>query len=647
MTIRTTSTVTFARWLGSFFLALALAAPGIAQNNSLREPKVTQTIQQQREEQQEAARQERLRRNRMATAARQLETRGNNESALKLYRDLLEADPNRHDYFEGVIRNLVALTRFDEAVSLLEAEVQNPRGLRNEASLYAELGAVYHQAGQEELASLTWQKAIRTTPGSTIGYQTVASSMIRLRLLDRAEEVLRRGRADLGDSTLFSVNLATLLQARMEWDGAAREYLTSLQTSKNRISYIERAIAGFPDSPEAETAVERVLQDEIKRVDIEGEPWQGYSNELLQILVGHYTSTSSFSKALDVIIELDEASPNPGYRLLDFAGEASQEGFPDVARRALELAAERFKDPEGTAVANLTLAGIAQQDGNGEVADSLLSLLLEDPVSSRVERAARYQRGLVRLDLLENPEAAAKDFKSLLVVPDPTTQERLRFLYAFSLARLDSLEQALGQLGKVGEQVASKIQPPPLPGQDAGWLLEEADAAFLEARIAMWLGRPATASERIEKIFAPPTGSNSENEALDLLHIVSTTQDSLALVKFARADRADFQGEDSLAIALYDTLAGAGETYINKESAWRAARLRFETSRDSAFVEYADLYPDAPRAEEALFETALVWRDAGRIDEAQAIFEELLIRYPEGILAAEARLLLDELAIRL
>lgn len=581
----------------------------------------------------------------MSTAARQLETRGNNESALKLYRDLYELDPNRHDYFEGMIRNLVALTRFDEAVSLLEEQIQNPTGLRNEANLYAQLGSVYHQAGQDDQAKLTWQKAIQTTPGSTIGYQTVASSMIRLRLLDRAEEVLRRGRSELGDSTLFSVNLATLLQARMEWEGAAREYLTSLQTSQNRVSYIERAIAGFPDTPESREAVEAVLRDEIERVEDVGDPWEGYGNELLQLLAGHYTSNADYDKALDVIVPIDEASPNPGYRLLDFAGEASREGFPTVARHALELAAERFEDPEGTAVANLTLARIAHGEGDGPLADSLLTTLLEKPVSPRVERAARYQRGIARLDLLNDPAGAAKDFQSLLVVPDPSTNERLRYLLAFSLASMDSLEMALGQLGEVGEQIASKTQPPPLPGREDAWVLEEADAAFLEARIALWLGRPATAAERIEEIFAPPTGSNSENEALDLLHIVSTTQDSLALIDFGKADRAAFQGADAIAIAIYDTLANAGDTYINKESAWRAARIRFESTRDSSLIHYAGLYPDAPHAEDALFQTALAWRDAGRTNEAQSTFEELLIRYPDGILAAEARLLLDEITL--
>ena len=603
------------------------------------------TNEQRREEQQQKAQLEQRRQQQMNNAARQLELRGNHEAALQIYLDLADLDTGRNDYFSGIIRNLVALGRYDEAITKLETRLnQNEHGF-DRIRLLAELGSVYHQAGDEDRASQLWEQALGETPHSTATYQIVASELTGMRLLDKAEEVFRRGRAILGDSTLFSINLATLLQARMDWEGAAREYLVTLRGSKNRGRYVQRSLAAFPNIPDADSAIERVLKEELEQARRGTIPYAGYEEELLELQAGHAIKHDRFEEALQVVLLLDSMSEVPGRRLLDFAAEASNEGHRGVAEQALAEAARRFQDPEGRAVATMTLAMIAREAKQGVRADSLLSLLLSDPVSARVERAARFQRGVLRLELLNDAPGAAKDFESLLLIPDANTVERLRYLYAVALAKMDSLDLALAQLGKTEEKVINRNEPPPMPS-DEEWQLTEADAAYLEARIALWLGRPATAADRIQKIFTPPTGANAENEALDLLHIVSTTQDSGAILLYADADRAEFQGRREEAVSLFDSLTVEGQTYIHQEAAYRAASLRFAAGQDSALIEYADHFNEAPHAEEALFVTAVKFQTNGDKESAKFLYEDLLMRYPDGLLAPEARLLLDEISLQ-
>jgi len=412
-----------------------------------------------------------------------------------------------------------------------------------------------------------------------------------------------------------------------------------------RGNHVQRTLAGFSEEPEALQAVQKVVKRELARLGQQDEPWPGYRAQLLELLVGQQTRLGQYDDALEIITQLDGLDAPPGQRLLTFAAEATDEGFTGVAQKALALAAEKFEDPEGQAVTRMTLAELARQQGDGDRADSLLGVVLANPVSSRVERGARLLRGVLRLEDLNDPLAAAGDFRELLRLPDPSLEQRVRYLLALSLARVDSLDQALAQLGRVTDSMPQGAMPPPMPGEGS-WLLEEADAGFLEARIAFWLGRPATAAERILNIFKPPTGADAENEALDYLQALTTTQDSSHLELFAHADRAAFQGRDSLALVLLDSLSGLGRGYLHALADWQAARIRFDAGVNTALLQYAERDPEAPHAEEALFFTAQHHEFVGETALAVHHYETLLFTFPEGLLTAEARLRYDALNVK-
>ena len=77
-----------------------------------------------------------------------------------------------------------------------------------------------YRAGREKEADEAWEKALAIRPANPNSYRLVASTMVENRLLDRAVATYRRGREACNDPMLFTMELAQLLVASMDYKGA-------------------------------------------------------------------------------------------------------------------------------------------------------------------------------------------------------------------------------------------------------------------------------------------------------------------------------------------------------------------------------------------------------------------------------------------
>ncbi len=583
-----------------------------------------------------------------ARAARRFELQGAFEQALAIYRSLLDQQPESGEFFDGVRRNLMALSRYDEAQALLEDRLDWARtmGDRHEISaVYAQMGEVQYLAGRRDRAEIDWREALASNPGDPSAYLTLAQTYLRLRLTDRAVATLRRAREDLGDESLFAINLAMLLQATMDWEGAAREYLVSLRGSPSRKSYVLRSLANFPNTRAANEAVRRAVEEE-RRWTAGKEPWPDYRLALLEILASQRMKNGDFSGALDLVARLDEAGDEPGARLIEFASDAHAEGADSVARRALRMAGRRITDAGGRAGVDIALGGLAEAQGNWREADSLYSLYCVPSAPSRVRYVARKRRGLLRLNYLGDPAGAAEDFAALLAGRTGGETAELHYLHGLALARQGRLDEAEEELALPGGEPRAGGPPPPVKriGRVDGLA---ADALVLRARIALWKGDTARAAAFLDSLLARPGGYEAENEALLLQHLVASGADSLALRAFAAADSAEFSGDSARALSGYHLLAGEEVGALAAEAAWREARLlaaRGGREAARALASFAQRFPASPRAEEAWITLGSLMEARGDTVEAITAYESLLLDHPEGLLAQEARWLLDHLA---
>ncbi|MBS1261742.1 MAG: Lipopolysaccharide assembly protein B [Calditrichaeota bacterium] len=579
---------------------------------------------------------------RLRSTARQYEFLGQHERALDVYYKLLEEDASDRQSFDGALRCLRKLGRYEEAAQFVHARLDSPHRSPDRANLLAELGAILYEAGDVERADSVWNRALSQRPPSRRSYQQVASVQVRVRDLERAADTYQRGREDLGEPELFSINLSGLYASMMDWEAAAGEYLNALRENENRLNFVRRGLANFPDRPGANDAVVGAIERELDRDD---EPWDGYANALRELLIDQKTKNGDYAGALAAVEELDARTQPHGHRLLEFAAEAFGEGFDHVARDALATAAKRMDDPEGRDVVELMRSEIAEGNGEIERANELLSGVIDEPASARVERAARMRRGLIRLEHLDNPAGAVADFRTVREIGWPAQDRRLDYVEALALVRMDSLDAALAPLRRpVEREFPGRVRSRDLELEEGK--VSDADLDLLAARILLWKQDRDGATAQLDTLLAPPEGADAENEALTILHLLTTVNDTAALARFAAADRAMFQDDSARALALFDALASSAENRtLAVEAGFHRAMVCLETRADSTAVpQFADEFSGEPRVEEAWYRLGRWWQRRGNPDDAGVAYEMILVDFPDGLLAALARLRLEELS---
>ncbi len=590
-----------------------------------------------------------------ASSARRMENRGNLESALKIWEQLYEANPTDQTYFDSIIRVLSNMGRLEEAISLLEQQITANTGNNRTSSLYARLGSVYYMSRETGKAEIAWEQAIQYSSGSPQGYLALSQAFLQLRLTERAVKVLFDGREKLNDPYLFTNNLAPLLQSRMDWSGAAQEYILSLEKNAKRKSYVIRSLSNFPNDSTANRAVQQTVENALTIFE-ETEPWEGYKVSLWEILVEQKMKNGDYDGAVKLLENLVKEEKHPWQRLVQFAMEAHSEGAVEASQQALELAREHSKSLQEKAEVDLAIASLLESRGLYQQADSIFSMYCNENRLKTIEARARFSRGLLRLERLDSPEMALDDFNFLLEKTEYKNNPGVHYSKGVALARLGLFDDALKELGVVLKRKAPQKQRQRkdlfLPSEIQKSLA--ADAALLAARIHWWQGDTNKAAGLLDSMLTRPTGENAENDAFSLYKMIKDgISDSLSLERLGKADHDVFCKNFNSADSIYRKLAQDTSLALGAEAAWRLVlmELNYNDSVDpdsSATPEGLELfvtqYPDHPRAEEVWLELGAWWERSGNPDEALICYETILIQYPEGLLGAEARLRLDLLS---
>jgi len=571
------------------------------------------------------------------STARRLEARRSYLEAYQTYQKLYDEDREKQEYFDGVRRTLLALNRYDEAINHIKARIREYFNRDNMVRLYSQLAEAYYLNENKARADEFWEKAIAERPSISSTYQFVASTMARLRLLDRSIEVFEQGRIHLSSPYMFSVNLATLYQARMDWENAAREYVNALRVSQNRISFIRRGLANFPNEEAANNAVMEVLREEITKED-EKEVWDGFIISLQEILIDYHKKNEDYFSAFQQLVSIPYDSLRMGENLINFAREAYSESYGEIAENALNKAAEYLKDPEGKATVKLGLVEINMSEGRYNIASSTLNDLLNLELPLRIKRYALFKRGMLNLEHLDNPQNAIQDFSDIMRSEKNYLDQIVLYHLSFCYAKTGDLEKAEIELDKIPRAIArgTKSDFAGSYGYDSG------DPGYLLSRIALWKMDKEKSLTILDSLLSPPVGSNSENESLLLNFLVSTVSDSANLRLFSSADFAEFTGNIDLAKSLFDSASSCEDSTLAIESLWRKSLLDFETD-STAFEPFSGKYPSHPHSEEVYLIRAGKLISMNQMEDAVLQLEDLLYRYPEGVMSSIARKKLDEL----
>ena len=578
---------------------------------------------------------------RLAQAA---EAAGDYENAVRHYRRLHATDPANYVYFDGLRRVLLQLKDYDGARTLLvERLARDPADI----GAMTMLGSVEAKAGREKEATAAWERAVAADPKNPAVYRVVAGAMMENRLLESTADLYRRARRATGDPRVFTLELAQILAASMEYEGATAEYVAWLRANPNQLSAVQTRMGAYTGKPEGRTAAEKVLRDALEEAE---------DPPVLELLVWVHLEGREFERAFEVQRRLDEVARGQGNLLLQFADRAYREGAYETAARAyreairVPVAAPRMPAARYGEARALTEAGNLADTSGAVRAFGVLSATESRPQIEgaigryqkiideypRTEFAARslYQIGMLQYRRLFDLDGALRSFEQ--VEREWPSLPALRYDVRLKTGEILVMKGDTARARERLAVVAVATDATPDQTDEAAFRLAELD--YFAGRFPAAIGRLGELGTNLKADFA--------NDAIGLLAFLqenSVTSEE-ALREFAAADLLARQRRAGEAVVRFRAVAERhAESPLADDALFRVGRLEAQTGRyEQALAAYRAASERLTQAglpsDQAQFAVAEVYQ-FGLNDRTNAVkaYQELLADHPTSLLVPEAR----------
>ena len=273
-------------------------------------------------------------------------------NAARLYGELYTLNPSDQTVFEGYLRALVALKRFDDAEKIVNHRLQTDSSL-DILLLSARVEAWMGKRAQSLAAFQNAEHVVNAKDCEELfpivyAMIDVSYNQDALQLLDEMRKNSSATDAP-NDADICSSQIAGLYLRLGEFDRASKEFIAILKSGEGNVGMVEQRLAEYLTDSLSRATVLAALENEILAAN---DPASGGPTRAnLRLLAWLYGERKDYAKALATIIQLDDLSAgqqgNEGGELLQFADRARSEGALEVAARAYAEASRRLKITRG------------------------------------------------------------------------------------------------------------------------------------------------------------------------------------------------------------------------------------------------------------------------------------------------------------
>lgn len=563
---------------------------------------------------------------------------GDLESALRIFQELYQTNPNDFIAFEGVKRVLVAQNRLDDAITFLENRLKSRYDLR----IHSDLGTLYFLNNHQKQASRIWEELLEKNQGNANAYAYVARAMLQSRLSDEAIQVLLRGRKQFRDENLFSNEIANIYAAQNDYKNATIEFLKNYRANPNQLMLIKLSLSRFvaEDSESAPTII-RLLNQEIEQ--------NPGAFQLRELLVDIYLTSGNYEKAYAEIVRLDE---NPkrradkkqdGKDLFEFGNNVLNDGEFLFAEKAFNLLIQKYPASVYVEQALFGLARSYQLQENHSQALQAYEQLIQRNNRSYQAQEALFQIGDVKLHEQFKPAEAREAYQKILkFYQRGEKHDEAIFRIGDCYFAEGILTDARSWYEKpLKENAPIKVQISALYNLI---LVDLAESKFKEAQNRIQL--------LLEKANQPgaPTDIPQVNDALEwMLRLNDPAKNEIALAYFTQTLLHERQHEYRKAVELLKQIE---EQYPNdpiaddaliRQAGYYHTLGEFANSINSCQVLIQN-YPRSFLCDQAKLKIGKIYEtDLAQTETALREYEAFLIEYPRSVYLDEVRRRIREL----
>lgn len=559
--------------------------------------------------------------------AKQYFNDGEYDKAVVFYEKLVEKNPRRTDYSEGLVACYQQLERYDEAETFLLQKIEENYAF---PTFFIELGYNYTLQDQPEKAVTYYQKAIEKIGenpnfGYAIGYR-----FQKYALLDEAIEAYTAAMT-LKPELNYDFQLARIYGEKGEIEKMYQSYLSLIYQGKTSRSNVLRNLDDFiTEDPSNENNVKlrkALMLNAQKNPNV---LW----NELLSwLFIQQHQYKSAFTQEKAIYKRTGESSLN---RLGNLGEIALESNDKQTAVSAFEFIVEQAGQPSTKLNAQLNLIQIELLDAKGKklaAIDNQFKALLETYGLNGKTLKLQIAYANFLAFKSESPGPAIALLKQSLEEPlGRFGQAYIKMALGDILVYDQRFNEALIYFTQVQKSLKNDVL-----GQNA---------RFKVAQTSFYKGDFDWAFTQL-KVLRGSTSQLIANDAMQLSLLISdnSLEDSTktALKKYARADLLAYQNKKGMAIEiLSDVLEHHKGEKIEDEALLRQGKLFEERgNHQGALLNYqkiVEFYGDGILADDAHFALGQLYEmPLSDLEKAKYHYEKIIYNYQDSYYFPQAR----------
>lgn len=552
------------------------------------------------------------------------------DRAIAVLRELHVEYPEHKTIYDTLKEAYISTKQYGEAILLLDDAIVRSEEIQK-LPLSVERAQLLYLSGDEPAALDSWYSTVESALERETAYRIAYNSMVEVRLLVQAIDLLKQGRQVVQNKNLFHAELAYLYSLTGQHEFATQEYLDLLALNPRQLNYVRGRLGRDMQQEGALEVVIRVTQERVLA--------QPDLLQLRDLLAWLYEESGDFERAYREItaMEEDESSSQEIYQ---FALRAAEAGAFTVAGNAFQAVLETHPEEDLFVKARLGIA---------------------DMYRLQAERADKspedYQRSLEAYErfLMDFPGHPQAPMVMAQIAALHQDVFRNRDTARVILQRLATqyMNSSIGQqaqfdLGRLAIEEGDLDQAATIFAHLSAQTSDElfVRSKFEEAMIHFYVGEFTDAQSKLGDI-RDETDKETANDAIALrvLLLESPQPDSTnqALLSYAQALLfLRQQKANETVLVTQDILTQWGAHPIADEARFlRAEALLLNGQSEDALIAFGEfplIHPESPLRDRSLFHYAEILETIqGDTAGALQAYTDLLIQYPGSLLVEKVR----------
>ena len=555
------------------------------------------------------------------------------EKAIVIYKQLYKKN-SKKEYYEPLLESYLFLERNKEAEKLTKYHFKkHPERIE----LGIDQGYVLEKWGKSTKANLIYENVLRSMNADVNSILSVGNKFYQKGKYDYAIKAYKRGAKLLNHDYPFAFELAKVYETTGNLTAVSKSLIGIIEFGDSYLESVKGALSSYfyDDS----NGKKRIVFKEILLDQVQKNPSK---NGYTELLIWFFIQEKKFSSALTHAIALDKRNKESGDRIVKIAEIFVQNKDYNIAIKAYKYILEKKDESYFYRLAR------------SKTVEILNKKIDEDPLSNKEDVKAlrkNYENALKELGRNNYTMDLIRGYALLLAFHYNDTKNAKRELQNAlkqSRARDTELAKCKITLADIYIKENNIWEATLLYGQVNHDFKEDIigyEAKFKAAKTYFYGGDFEWAKTQLDVLKASTTKLIA-NDALQLSVLISDNlgldSSNAALKLYAKADLYNYQNNDSLASACYDSILELfpenitllDDVYFmqakihSKHKKWRDAIERYQKA-----IEYDDLLKD-----DALYEMGIIYQDIlNEPEKALRCFEEIILKHQDSFFAFEAR----------